>query len=51
MQKENEKRLIADIHIDIHKRIKIAASWKNMSMKSYILKAIVRALLEDEKHY
>jgi hypothetical protein len=44
------KRLIADIDLEIHKRIKSAACWKNISIKKYILQAIIKSLIEDEKY-
>jgi len=44
-----KKRLIADIPLAIHTRIKQMAAWKNVSMTVYILQAIIEALNRDEK--
>lgn len=48
--KTNEKRLIADIDIEIHQRIKVAAAWRNITIKDYVLMAIVESLIKDEQY-
>jgi uncharacterized protein (DUF1778 family) len=50
IKKGEKKRLIADIHQSLHERIKTAAAIKNLNIKTYILQAIIRVLIEDEKN-
>jgi predicted HicB family RNase H-like nuclease len=44
------KRFVAEIELSIHKRIRFASAWKNISMKKYVLQAIMKSLAEDEKY-
>lgn len=46
-KKRQMKRLIADIPPEIHQEIKIQAINKNMSMRQYIVQALVASIRKD----
>lgn len=43
------KRLIVDIPEDWHAQIKAMASLKNMKMRKYVLRAVMKQVNEDKK--
>lgn len=44
-----KKRLVSDVDIAIHQRLKAMAAWKNIAMQQYIAQAIVEKLIKDEE--
>lgn len=44
------KALLGNIDIELHTRIKCMAAIKNITIKKYVLQAIMRSVLEDEKY-
>ena len=49
MYKKDRKRLIVDVDPEIHKLIKATAKFKNISMKKYVLRTLLRKLDRDIK--
>jgi hypothetical protein len=47
--KRSGKRLIADIPEHVHHKIKALAAWKNITIRKYILQAILIQITQDEK--
>lgn len=45
----NLKRLSVDIQLEIHKRIKVRSAIRNISMTTWITRALLKALREEEK--
>jgi hypothetical protein len=50
MQNIKPKRLILDNTPDMHAEIKAKAALRGMSMKDYVLRAILRQMQEDKKY-
>lgn len=50
MEKNKKHRLIAEVSKELHKEIKIISTWKNLSVKEYIIQAITKQLTEDKKY-
>ena len=50
MDKKTPKRLVIDVPDDLHARIKTRCAIRRMKIKDYVIHAIVKALLEDEKY-
>ncbi len=44
------KKLQIDIPEDLHSDIKIWATWKNMTIKKYVLQAIMEKMAHDEQY-
>ena len=47
-KEQNIKQLIIEIPNDIHTKIKIAAARRNISMKLWVLRVLIRALNEEK---
>jgi hypothetical protein len=50
MEKVKVKRLLFDTTEDLHKEIKAKAVFRGMSIKDYIIRAILRQMQEDLKY-
>jgi predicted HicB family RNase H-like nuclease len=50
IEKEKNKRLALDISEKLHAEIKSKAAYSNISMKAYILRAVIEKM-EYEKRY
>jgi hypothetical protein len=44
------KRLIADIPEDLHKELKTLAAVRNITIRKYVIRAIVEKIAHDTKH-
>lgn len=44
------KRLIVDMPQSLHHEIKTQASWRNMSIKKYIIETIIERIKKDAKY-
>jgi len=49
-QKKTPKRLLIDIDVDLHSKIKARAAARNITLKTYITRAILRAIAEEQKY-
>jgi len=49
MKEKELKRLVLDIDPALHKLIKATAKFKNMTMKKYIIRTMVKKLARDRK--
>jgi len=51
---EEEKKIIKKLIIDLppekHAQIKMRSAQRNISMKTYVLRAIQKAILEEDKY-
>lgn len=46
-----KKKFIFEADPELHRRVKMCAAVKNMSMTLYITRAVLKKLSEDEKQY
>lgn len=44
------QRLSLDLPLEYHKRIKAQCALKNISMKKYVMRAIMEQILKDEQY-
>lgn len=49
-KKSYEKRLIVDITVEEHNEIKIRAAARNLSIKTWVMRAIQEAILKEKKY-
>jgi predicted HicB family RNase H-like nuclease len=47
---ETKKRLVAEIPPEIHKEIKIQAAFGNMTMRKWVIRAIIEKIQRDKKY-
>jgi hypothetical protein len=50
MDKPKIKRILFDTNEDLHKEIKAKAVFKGMSIKNYLIRAVLRQIQEDNKY-
>lgn len=49
MTKLNHKNLIIEIPEELHKELKLWALERNMTLKHYVMQALIRLILEEKK--
>lgn len=47
---KNIKKLIIDLSIEQHSKIKIRAANRNVSIKTWVMRAIQMAIIEEDKY-
>ena len=50
MQEKNKKRLLLDVDEKLHTEIKTRASFRNMSIKKWIMQAIAERIKWEDKY-
>jgi len=50
LKKTDMKRLVMEIPEGIHKEIKVQAVWKNITMRKYILQAVMEKIAHDKQY-
>ena len=48
--RKSPKRLLIDIDEDIHKKIRWICDMRNITMRRFIMRAIIKAIAEEEKY-
>lgn len=44
------KRLVVDIYDDLHQKIKLHSTKRNISIRKWVMRALIRAIADEENH-